>query len=125
MAHAIRFEGHVEGDTITGVGPDAAAPSGAPLSMPHDRGPDTRPHAVHPWPDLDVVDGGRMPLRFGEFLVAEGIIDRVQLFRALQIQDRLPWLPIGQCVVALGYLTMNEVEWLFQRFSTTLVAIDP
>ena len=85
----------------------------------------TRPHATHPWPELDVIDGGRMPLRFGEFLVQEGAIDRAQLFRAMQIQDRLPQMPIGQCVVALGYLTMSEVEWMYQRFATTLVAIEP
>jgi hypothetical protein len=85
----------------------------------------TQPHATHPWPELDVIDGGRMPLRFGEFLVQEGAIDRAQLFRAMQIQDRLPQMPIGQCVVALGYLTMSEVEWMYQRFATTLVAIEP
>jgi hypothetical protein len=85
----------------------------------------TRPHATHPWPELDVIDGGRMPLRFGEFLVQEGAIDRAQLFRAMQIQDRLPQMPIGQCVVARGYLTMSEVEWMYQRFATTLVTIEP
>jgi hypothetical protein len=85
----------------------------------------TRPHPSHPWPELDVIDGGKMPVRFGEFLVQEGAIDRAQLFRAMQIQDRLPQMPIGQCVVALGYLTMSEVEWLYQRFATTLVTIDP
>jgi hypothetical protein len=84
----------------------------------------TRPHTIRPWPTLDVVDGGRMPLRFGEFLVQERALDREQLFRALQMQDRVPGIPIGQCAVALGFLTMSEVEWMYQRFATLLVTLE-
>jgi hypothetical protein len=84
----------------------------------------TRPHTIRPWPTIDVIDGGRLPLRFGEFLVHEGAIDRGQLFRALQMQDRTPGIPIGQCAVALGFLTMSEVEWMYQRFATLLVTIE-
>ncbi len=85
---------------------------------------DTRPHAMRPWPTFEVFDGGRLPLRFGEFLVQEGALDRGQLFRTLQMQDRVPGIPIGQCAVALGFLTMSEVEWMYQRFATLLVTIE-
>jgi hypothetical protein len=102
----------------------AAAPAfddDVPAPVP---GVKTRPHTIRPWPTLDVVDGGRMPLRFGEFLVQERALDRGQLFRALQMQDRVPGIPIGQCAVALGFLTMSEVEWMYQRFATLLVTLE-
>jgi hypothetical protein len=60
-----------------------------------------------------------MPLRFGEYLVQDGLIDRTQLFRALQMQDRLDGMALGQCIVALGYLTMGEIEELHQRYAST------
>ena len=85
---------------------------------------DTHRHAARPWPDLDVLEGGRSPLRFGEFLVQEGALDRTQLFLALQMQDRLPGILIGQCAVALGYLTVGEVEWMHQRFTTLLASLE-
>jgi hypothetical protein len=94
-----------------------------PYGGHRNEGAETRPHVSRPWPEMDVLEGGRQPLRFGEFLVQEGAIDRTQLFRAMQIQDRLPGIPIGQCVVALGYLTMTEIEWMYQRFASTLVEI--
>jgi len=67
-------------------------------------------------PGLDVLDGGRMPLRFGEFLVVAGAIDRQQLFNALQLQDRHPEVKIGECAAALGYLGLGDVERLYDRF---------
>ena len=60
-----------------------------------------------------------MPLRFGEYLVQDGVIDRTQLFRALQMQDRLDGMALGQCIVALGYLTMNEVESRYREYAST------
>ena len=60
-----------------------------------------------------------MPLRFGEYLVQDGVIDRTQLFRALQMQDRLDGMALGQCIVALGYLTMNEVEARYREYAST------
>jgi|RhiMetdeSRZDD1v2_1073273.scaffolds.fasta_scaffold1721776_1 hypothetical protein len=78
---------------------------------------DTRRHVARPWPDMDVIDGGRMPLRFGEFLVQEGAIDRAQLFRGLQMQDRLAGMALGQCIVALGYLTAGEMESAHDRYT--------
>ena len=84
--------------------------------------PDTRRHVARPWPDMDVIDGGRLPLRFGEFLVQENSIDRAQLFRALQMQDRLSGMALGQCIVALGYLTAGELEWLHDRYTQVVAA---
>jgi hypothetical protein len=56
---------------------------------------------------------------FGEFLVEKHVLDRFQLFRALQMQDRIPGARLGQCAVALGYVERTEVElWhvSFERF---------
>jgi hypothetical protein len=67
-------------------------------------------------PGLDVVDGGRHAVRFGEFLVAAGAIDRSQLFLAMQLQDRHPDVKIGECAAALGFLQLGEVEQQYGRF---------
>jgi hypothetical protein len=76
------------------------------------------PHRLLPRarPGLEVLDGGRQPLRFGEFLVAEGAIDRQQLFAAMQMQDRYPEVKIGECAAALGYLDLGAVEQHYARF---------
>jgi hypothetical protein len=60
----------------------------------------------------------RAPRRttFGEFLVAQHVIDRTQLFRALQMQDRIPNARLGQCAVALGYAPRARVEEQYLRF---------
>jgi len=49
-------------------------------------------------------------IQFGEFLVRRGLIDRFQLLQVLQFQARHPSLPLGECVVALGFLGAREVE---------------
>lgn len=67
-------------------------------------------------PGLDILDGGRQPLRFGEFLVIEGALDRRQLLAALQLQDRYPEVKIGECAAALGYLDISSLERLYERF---------
>jgi hypothetical protein len=67
-------------------------------------------------PGLEVLDGGRQRLRFGEFLVATGAIDRQQLFLAMQLQDRHPDVKIGECAAALGYLQLGDVEQHYARF---------
>ena len=54
---------------------------------------------------------------FGEFLVAAEVLDRFQLFRTLQMQDRLPGVRLGQCAVALGFVPADAIEQLFQRFT--------
>jgi len=57
---------------------------------------------------------------FGEFLVKECVLDRFQLFRALQLQDRMPNARLGQCVVALGYVPPTAVEQMHRRFTQTV-----
>lgn len=54
---------------------------------------------------------------FGEFLVNHQVLDRFQLFRALQMKDRMPKARLGHCVVALGYLGRTKVEQLHVRFT--------
>jgi hypothetical protein len=53
---------------------------------------------------------------FGEFLVQQRILDRFQLLRALQMQDRMPGARLGQCAVALGFVPHAAVEQLHVRF---------
>jgi len=54
-----------------------------------------------------------MQTPFGEFLVQQHALDRFQLFRALQLQDRLPKVRLGHCAVALGFVPRDEVELLY------------
>jgi hypothetical protein len=54
---------------------------------------------------------------FGEFLVHEGVLDRFQLFRALQLQDRAPNLRIGECAVKLGFAAHGAIERMFERYA--------
>jgi len=51
-----------------------------------------------------------MAIRFGEFLVQRGLIDRFQLLRVLQFQSRHPGARLGECVVACGFLGLVEIE---------------
>jgi len=46
----------------------------------------------------------------GEFLVESAVVDRVQLLRALQLQDRSR-RRLGDCVARLGYAKRRDVEW--------------
>jgi len=54
--------------------------------------------------------------QFGEFLVEQAVLDRFQLFRALQLQDRVPGTRLGACAVALGYAARERIEQLYLRF---------
>jgi hypothetical protein len=54
---------------------------------------------------------------FGEFLVEQCVLDRFQLFRALQMQDRVPGARLGQCAVALGYAPRDTIEALHASFA--------
>ena len=56
-------------------------------------------------------------VRFGEFLVERGLIDRSQLLCALQLQDRRPYLRIGTCAVALSFLTRLELARALREWS--------
>lgn len=53
---------------------------------------------------------------FGEFLVQEQVLDRFQLLRALQLQDRSPRARLGQCAVALGFAPADAIERLHVRY---------
>jgi hypothetical protein len=65
---------------------------------------------------VDVVEDGLKEVTFGEYLVDQGVLDRFQLFRALQMQDRLPGVRLGECAAALGYAPINAIERLYERF---------
>ena len=54
---------------------------------------------------------------FGEYLVSHELISRYQLFRAIQLQDRHADVRIGECVVALGYLQLTQVEDAYVRYA--------
>ena len=57
---------------------------------------------------------------FGEFLVTARVIDRAQLFRVLQMQDRIPGARLGQCAVALGYVARSQIEHMHACFAAVL-----
>ena len=61
-------------------------------------------------------DSGLKEISFGEYLVDQGLLDRYQLFRALQMQDRLPGVRLGEAVAALGYAPIGVIERVFKRF---------
>ena len=44
------------------------------------------------------------------------VLDRFQLFRALQMQDRTPGVRLGEAAAALGYAPIGAIERLFARF---------
>jgi len=60
-----------------------------------------------------VDEDGLQEIAFGEFLVEQKVLDRYQLFRALQMQDRLPGVRLGECAAALGYATIGSIEKMF------------
>jgi hypothetical protein len=66
----------------------------------------------------EVLDDGLKEVSFGEYLVDQGVLDRFQLFRALQLQDRLVGVRLGECAAALGYAPILAVERLFERFAS-------
>ncbi len=64
---------------------------------------------------VDVLEDGLTEITFGEYLVDQGVLDRFQLFRALQMQDRLPGVRLGECAAALGYAPIAAIERLYER----------
>ena len=66
---------------------------------------------------VEVVEDGLKEISFGEFLVEQGIVDRFQLFRALQMQDRLPGVRLGEAAAALGFAPIKQIEKLYATFS--------
>jgi len=65
---------------------------------------------------VNLEEDGLKEIAFGEYLVDQEILDRFQLFRALQMQDRLPGVRLGEAAAALGYAPIGVIERLFQRF---------
>lgn len=57
------------------------------------------------------------PTSFGEFLVQQRVLDRFQLFRALQMQDQAPAARLGECAAALGFVPIDVLEALLKRFA--------
>jgi hypothetical protein len=72
---------------------------------------------------VEVLEDGLCEVRFGEFLVDQGVLDRAQLFRAMQMQDKNPGTRLGECAAALGYATIHAIEQAYRRF-LGLPAID-
>ena len=66
---------------------------------------------------IEVVEDGLQEIWFGEYLVEQGVLDRYQLFRALQMQDRLPGVKLGEAAAALGYAPIAAIERLYERFT--------
>jgi hypothetical protein len=66
---------------------------------------------------IEVVEDGLKEIRFGEYLVEQAAVDRFQLFRAMQMQDRLPGVRLGECVAALGYVQVAKIEKLYAQFA--------
>lgn len=66
---------------------------------------------------VEVVEDGLKEISFGEFLIEELVLDRFQLFRALQMQDRLPGVRLGECAAALGYAPISRIEKLYAAFT--------
>jgi hypothetical protein len=66
---------------------------------------------------IDVLSDGLQEVCFGEFLIEHRILDRYQLFRALQLQDRQAGVRLGEAAAALGYVKIGEVEVLYARFA--------
>jgi len=62
-----------------------------------------------------VEEDGLKEVCFGEYLVDQGVVDRFQLFKALQLQDRTK-VRLGEAVAALGYAPPGAIERLFDRF---------
>jgi hypothetical protein len=65
---------------------------------------------------VEVIEDGLKEIPFGEYIVEQRRISRYQLFRAMQMQDRHPGVRIGECIAALGYLQIGEVERLYAEF---------
>jgi hypothetical protein len=66
---------------------------------------------------IDATEVGLKELPFGEFLVEQAVVDRFELFRALQMQDRIRGVPIGECIAALGYAPTGVIEQMYVTFA--------
>lgn len=66
---------------------------------------------------IEVVADGLMEVPFGEFLVAQNALSRYELLRALQWQDERPDARIGECVTALGFLAVEEIDNYLRKWN--------
>jgi hypothetical protein len=65
---------------------------------------------------VEVVEDGIKQISFGEYLVQAQVLDRFQLFRALQLQDRMPGVRLSEAAAALGYAPIGAIEKIYARF---------
>lgn len=65
---------------------------------------------------IELEEDGLKEIRFGEYLVDQGVVDRFQLFKAMQMQDRLPGVRLGEAVATLGFAPIGAIERLYTRF---------
>jgi hypothetical protein len=77
---------------------------------------DLRFYFEHSDQDIELARDRLEEVHFGEFLVEQGLLDRYQLFRALQMQDRRPGVRLGEAAVALGYASSGAIERMHDRF---------
>lgn len=74
---------------------------------------------------VEVVEDGLKEMAFGEYLVEQGVIDRFQLFRALQLQDRVKGVKLGEAAAALGYASIGAIEKLYAQMSKVATVTVP
>lgn len=65
---------------------------------------------------------GRKRQRFGEFLVEQGAIQSWQLTQGLRYQRALRSLRVGELLVELGHMTLNELDDALERRMHAMVA---
>ena len=92
-------------------------PKATPTSIPTSVNvQEVRQYFEHSRAGVEAIEDGLKEVCFGEFLVDQGVIDRFQLFRALQLQDRSPGVRLGECAAALGYAPISAIEVFFERY---------
>ena len=96
------------------------------VSRARTRTEDLRRYFEYSQAGVDVVEDGLKEMTFGEYLVEEQVLDRFQLFRALQMQDRLPGVRLGEAAAALGYAPIGAIEKIYARFrALNTVDVEP
>lgn len=90
----------------------------APKGRQATQAADLRSYFEYSSQGIEVVEEGLQEVTFGEYLIERGVIDRFQLFRALQMQDRVAGVRLGEACAALGYISINEVEKLYAQLAS-------
>jgi hypothetical protein len=86
------------------------------VSRARTRAEDVRRYFEYSQSGVEVLEDGLKEITFGEYLVEAQVLDRFQLFRALQMQDRLPGVRLGEAAAALGYAPIGAIEKIYARF---------